>query len=239
MRTISNFFERSDRDAILLGLSQRADHPSSQLHLLHGSLFDVKCTDFYCNYVEQNFTDPIAPALAIPTGFPEPVSFGGTPAGAHAVQPLHRSLQGLKFTDRAPTELDIADDRVRIPQLAVEDLPHCPKCKTGLLRPGVVWFGETLPTKTLTKIDEFIGEPKKIDLILVIGTRAKVYPAADYVNQARAKGARVAVINMDKEDTPGGRYGLQDGDWFFEGDAGVIIPQILKSEIGNISKSSA
>ena len=131
-------------------------------------------------------------------------------------------------------ELDISDDQVPIPELRIADLPHCPKCKHGLLRPGVVWFGEPLPEKTISAIEDFIIESKKIDLILVIGTSAKVYPAAEYVDRAREKGARVAVVNMDRGDTPGRMSGLMQGDWFFEGDAGVIVPEILKSVVGDI-----
>lgn len=123
---------------------------------------------------------------------------------------------------------DISDDRVEIAELQIKDLPQCPKCG-GLLRPGVVWFGEVLPEKTINAIDEFIQSCQKIDLILVIGTSSRVYPAAGYVDKARAKGARVAVINMDRADTPGGRNGLSSKDWFFEGDAGAIVPEILKS----------
>lgn len=130
-------------------------------------------------------------------------------------------------------ELDISDDRVEIPELDTKDLPHCPKCSSGLLRPGVVWFGEMLPMKVIEEIDDFLEKSKKIDLLLVIGTSAQVYPAAGYIDKARAKGARVAVINMDKADT--GRGGLEKGDWFFEGDAGVLVPELLKSEIGDIS----
>jgi NAD+-dependent protein deacetylase sirtuin 5 len=126
--------------------------------------------------------------------------------------------------------LDISDDKIEIPHLGVEDLPRCPKCGTGLLRPGVVWFGERLPEATINTIEKFIEESEKLDLILVIGTSAKVYPAAAYVDKARAKGARVAVVNMDRADTPGGRNGLAEGDWFFEGDAGVILPQILSPQ---------
>lgn len=136
---------------------------------------------------------------------------------------------------QAGKELDISDDRIEIPELDTKDLPHCPKCGSGLLRPGVVWFGEMLPQKIINDIDDFIEESKKIDLILVIGTSAKVYPAAGYIDKARAKGARVAVINMDKADT--GRGGLRKGDWFFEGDAGVVVPELLKLEIGDISKA--
>ena len=131
-------------------------------------------------------------------------------------------------------ELDISDEGIPIPHIDTKDLPHCPKCKTGLLRPGVVWFGEALPGDTLSAIDDFVSKSKKIDLILVIGTSAKVYPAAGYVNVARAKGARVAVVNIDKADAPGGTNGLVKGDWFFEGDAGVVVPEILESVIGKV-----
>ena len=133
-------------------------------------------------------------------------------------------------------ELDISDDRIEIPQIPHDELPHCPQCGDGLLRPGVVWFGETLPRRTMAAVDAFIDEPRKIDLILVVGTSAKVYPAAGYVDEARAKGAKVAVVNMDRKDTPGGPGGLQEGDWFFEGDASKILPEILKPVIGDISR---
>lgn len=142
-------------------------------------------------------------------------------------------MQGTASRQRESRELDISDDRIEIPQLDPKDLPHCPQCKEGLLRPGVVWFGEMLPERVLREISDFIDESSKIDLILVIGTSAKVYPAAGYIDKAREKGARVAVVNMDKSDTGGGA--LRQGDWFFEGDAAVIVPEILKSEIGDIS----
>lgn len=67
---------------------------------------------------------------------------------------------------------------------------------------------------------------------MVIGTSARVYPAAGYVDHARMKGARVAIINMDPNDVPAG--GLQDGDWFFQGDAAQIVPDLLRIMIGDI-----
>ena len=133
-------------------------------------------------------------------------------------------------------ELDIADENVHLPALKLNDLPRCPKCKTGVLRPGVVWFGETLPKDVINSVDDFISGPRKIDLIMVIGTSAAVYPAAGYVDSARAKGARVAVINMDANDVPAS--GLEDGDWFFQGDASKIVPELLKGVIGETPKFS-
>ncbi|KAI4842662.1 SIR2 family histone deacetylase [Aureobasidium sp. EXF-8845] len=201
------------------GLSQRAKHPPEKLQLLHGSLFNVKCTSFYCSYHGENFTDPIAPALRIPLDESDPTT-------KDALHARHDQK-----------ELDIADAEVRLPSVTTADLPICPKCHEGLLRPGVVWFGESLPSKVLNTVDSFINDSAKIDLIMVIGTSASVYPAAAYVDDARAKGARVAVINADRADEPAG--GLDDNDWFFEGDAAQIIPDILKSVIGEVEQPTA
>ncbi|RAH40844.1 SIR2 family NAD-dependent protein deacylase [Aspergillus brunneoviolaceus CBS 621.78] len=211
------------------GLSQRAGHPSHQLHLLHGSLFTVKCTSFYCSYSRENdFTDPIVPALALPKGAanldPSPEDSTGEQAS--------RALAGaLKGGEGEETELDISDERVPLPALSPDVLPRCPECKEGLLRPGVVWFGESLPLRTLDYIDKWLSADT-VDLILVIGTSSQVYPAAGYVDKARARGARVAVINMDRNDV--GSSGLTSRDWFFQGDAGVIVPQILEPIIGKV-----
>ncbi|KAJ4320635.1 hypothetical protein N0V94_003283 [Neodidymelliopsis sp. IMI 364377] len=194
------------------GLSPRAKHPAEKLKLLHGSLFDVKCSDFFCDYVEKNnYTDPIVPALAIPTDESDPTTDSAL----------------------AARELDISDENIAIPELDYDHLPKCPKCKRGLLRPGVVWFNERLPSDVLDDIDTWVDAEDNIDLIMVIGTSAKVYPAAGYVDIARRKGARVAVINMDKSDAPAG--GLYSRDWFFEGDAAQIVPELLKSVIGEIN----
>ncbi|KAF9700412.1 hypothetical protein EKO04_001623 [Ascochyta lentis] len=193
------------------GLSPRANHPADKLKLLHGSLFDVKCSDFFCDYVEKdNYTDPIVPALAIPTDESDLTTNSAL----------------------AARELDISDENVAIPELDYNHLPKCPKCKQGLLRPGVVWFNERLPSDVLNDIDTWVDTEENIDLIMVIGTSAKVYPAAGYVDIARRKGARVAVINMDKSDAPAG--GLYSRDWFFEGDAAQIVPDLLKSAIGDL-----
>ncbi|CAD0115298.1 unnamed protein product [Aureobasidium uvarum] len=199
------------------GLSQRARHPADKLQLLHGSLFNVKCTSFYCSYHAENFTDPIVPALRIPLDESDPT----TKEARHAVSQNHK-------------EADIADAQVHLPSVQVADLPKCPECHEGLLRPGVVWFGESLPSKVLNAVDSFINDSTKIDLIFVIGTSASVYPAAGYVDEARAKGARVAVINADRADEPAG--GLTDNDWFFEGDAAQIVPDILKTIIGEVEQ---
>jgi NAD-dependent deacetylase sirtuin 5 len=90
-----------------------------------------------------------------------------------------------------------------------------------------------LPLDVLESVDNFMNKPEKIDLILVIGTSAKVYPAAEYVDLARMKGARVAIVNMDQNDVPA--RGLHKQDWFFQGDAALIVPELLRGVIGEVS----
>jgi NAD-dependent deacetylase sirtuin 5 len=194
------------------GLSQRAEHPPAQLQLLHGTLFELKCADKRgCGYTRVDFTDPVTPALAVPTSGLDPTT--------NKARQVNR-------------DLDISDVNVPLPGLTRKDLPQCPKCKKQLLRPGVVWFGEQLPVSVLNNVEQYLDEDKDIDLILVIGTSAKVYPAAGYVDAARDHGARVAVINMDENDVPAG--GWRKGDWFFQGDAAEIIPVLLRPTIGEV-----
>ncbi|KAI9726790.1 MAG: hypothetical protein M1828_000646 [Chrysothrix sp. TS-e1954] len=184
------------------GLSQRAKHPRNSLELLHGNLFDLKCTNFDCDYVElDNFTDPLVAALDIP-----------------------KTSEGK--------DADISDAHIPLNDVQPDELPRCPKCKNWLLRPGVVWFGETLPVETLRRVDGWISEPEPIDLMLVVGTSAVVHPAAGYIEIARAKGAKVAVINTEPPNQAASK--LNTGDWFFQGDAGLIVPQILESIIGPV-----
>ncbi|KAN0079020.1 DHS-like NAD/FAD-binding domain containing protein [Elaphomyces granulatus] len=215
------------------GLSPRANHPSEQLHLLHGSLFDIKCSSDTCTYSRKDdFTEPIVPALAIPKAGPQLEPSVNDKTGEEATKALYAVMES-KQSERqhdGVNELDISDERVPIPDLSDEDLPHCPQCNE-LLRPGVVWFGEMLPEDTIDAVDEWIRSSPQIDLMLVIGTSARVWPAAGYIAKARAKGAQIAVINMDPNDTPPGRDMCH---WFFQGDAGIILPEILKSVIGEI-----
>ena len=149
-------------------------------------------------------------------------------SGKKGVTTKDQTREEGKQEDESDEEIDISDINNHIPNLSAEELPQCPECK-GLLRPGVVWFGESLPTATLEYVDKWI-ESGPIDLILVIGTSSQVYPAAGYVDEAREKGARVAVINME----PYSPVTLSESDWFFQGDASLIIPEILESVIGKI-----
>lgn len=89
----------------------------------------------------------------------------------------------------------------------------CRSCETGTLRPDVVWFGE-IPYS----MDDIIDALVECDLFVSIGTSGAVYPAAGFVQQARAYGARTLELNLVPSE----------GSWFFHearhGRAGELVP---------------
>ncbi|KZV87587.1 DHS-like NAD/FAD-binding domain-containing protein [Exidia glandulosa HHB12029] len=103
------------------------------------------------------------------------------------------------------------------PQIEEADLPRCkePGCD-GLLRPGVVWFGER--PHRLAEIDEYV---ERADLCLVVGTSSTVYPAASYAEEVKSHGGRVAVFNLDRSQGDG------DADFLFLGPCEETLPRAL------------
>lgn len=103
--------------------------------------------------------------------------------------------------------------------LPVGDLPRCEKqgCN-GLLRPHVVWFGETLDSNILTEVEK---ELDVCDLCLVVGTSSVVYPAAMFAPQVAARGVPVAEFNM--ETTPA----TTSFSFHFQGPCGTTLPEAL------------
>lgn len=71
--------------------------------------------------------------------------------------------------------------------------PSCARCG-GPLRPGVVWFNEFLPEDVWNAAEAAVND---CDLLLVIGTSGKVYPAAGLSTQAQRRGKPVVIINPD------------------------------------------
>jgi NAD-dependent deacetylase len=94
------------------------------------------------------------------------------------------------------------------------DRPACPACGVaGYLRPDVVWFGE-MPYE----MDAIYRALNRADLFVSIGTSGAVYPAAGFVREARASGARTLELNMEPS---------QGSHWFDEarhGPASLLVP---------------
>jgi NAD-dependent protein deacetylase/lipoamidase len=77
-------------------------------------------------------------------------------------------------------------------QVPIPILPTCQDCK-ALLRPHIVWFGESLDPTDLRRCNDALGS---CDLFLVIGTSGVVYPAAGFATMAKEAGAAVVEINL-------------------------------------------
>ncbi|HEX5581440.1 MAG TPA: NAD-dependent deacylase [Gemmatimonadaceae bacterium] len=76
------------------------------------------------------------------------------------------------------------------------ELPTCPRCG-ALLRPDVVWFGESLDPAVLDAAWRAAGEA---DVCLVVGTSGVVHPAASLAAVTREGGG--SVIEVNPEPTP-------------------------------------
>lgn len=95
--------------------------------------------------------------------------------------------------------------------------PRCEQCG-GPVRPGVVWFGETLPEAALHGAFEAAA---RCDVLLSIGTSGVVQPAALLPGIARDAGARVIEINPQPSASSAGY------DWSLCGPAGQVMPALL------------
>ncbi|KAJ9151025.1 DHS-like NAD/FAD-binding domain-containing protein [Coniochaeta hoffmannii] len=141
--------------------------------------------------------------------------------------PLCESLRAASEDVGLERVLDPKEELARIPR---EELPHCPKCKTGLQRPGVVWFGESLDHQMLKGVDRWIRNAE-VDVVLVIGTSAVVYPAAAYVYKAQGPTTSIVTVNLDAEKRENLRE-LGPRDFAFAGDAAELLPKLLEPIIG-------
>jgi NAD-dependent deacetylase len=85
------------------------------------------------------------------------------------------------------------------------DLPKCPRCE-GLMRPGVVWFGEQLPWDELRRVDNYL-EDGPCDFVIVAGTTAAFGYIIDWALRAIASDGELVEVNP--EETPLSRFATQ------------------------------
>lgn len=139
-------------------------------------------------------------------------------AGSHDVVHLHGSIvrphcQRCRqpFTAQGSPPSLTADTQKIQP-------PTCTHCG-GHIRPGVVWFGESLPTLEWEAAN---AAARNCDVFLCVGTSAVVYPAAGLTLIAHRAGATTAQINPNPTEL--------DGDVSFDlkGAAGVILPALVQ-----------
>lgn len=130
-------------------------------------------------------------------------------AGSRNVLELHGNIWKLRCTEEGTLFENHEVPLKKIP-------PRCPHCG-GLLRPHVVWFGESLPADTLNKA---FTESSRCEVMFSIGTSAVVQPAASLPLKAAGSGAKIVEINPDS--TPVTAY----SEYSFRGASGELLPQI-------------
>ena len=99
-----------------------------------------------------------------------------------------------------------------------EELPRCPACN-GLLRPDVVWFGESLPGGAL---EAAFRAARQADVFLSIGTSAVVEPAASLPVVALQAGA--VLVEINPEPTPVSQLAHHT----LSGPSGQVLPKLVR-----------
>jgi NAD-dependent deacetylase len=131
-------------------------------------------------------------------------------AGSRHLLEIHGNIWRVRCTRCHKVVLD------RSPHMG--HLPTCAACG-GLLRPDVVWFGESLDPEIL---NQAVEAAEKCQIMLVVGTSSVVQPAASLAFTAKSGGAMLAEINLDR--TPNSEL----MDIVLLGKAGEILPRLLE-----------
>lgn len=128
-------------------------------------------------------------------------------AGSQRVITLHGNIWHLRCLQEGTVR--------RNEEVPLSAIP--PRCACGgLLRPHVVWFGESLNPEDIAAAWQAAAG---CDLMLVVGTSGVVEPAASLPRVAKRAGARLVEFNV--EETPVSAY----ADEVVLGSAGETLPQ--------------
>lgn len=130
-------------------------------------------------------------------------------AGSRRVAEIHGSIWVVRCTGCGAWR----EERDDFPELP----PFCSSCG-GLLRPGVVWFGEMLPREASDAAMQMLS---RCEVLIVAGTSAVVAPASGYAAAAKRRGARVIEVNPEETTVSA----ICDAS--FRGKSGEVLPALL------------
>ena len=133
-------------------------------------------------------------------------------AGSPSVIEYHGNI----LRDRCTVEGIVAE---RATASRAAPLPRCAACG-GLLRPDVVWFGETIPAQAMLQADAAAAD---CDAFLSIGTSSLVYPAAALAESALRRGVPVIEVNPNPTDLSA------QADVVLAGPAGSVLPALCSA----------
>jgi NAD-dependent deacetylase len=135
--------------------------------------------------------------------------------------------------------IDVIDSKIDKGELP----PRCTECG-GILKPDAVFFGEPIPPQALQRS---IAEARRADVMIVAGTSAVVYPAAELPFIAKRGGGffstavtepspNVGAVVIEINDEPTQLTG-KVSDYLIIGKVGTILPEIVE-ELKRLQKDT-
>jgi len=135
-------------------------------------------------------------------------------AGSRRILKLHGDLWKVRCLACGKEERD-----TRVP---IEPLPPYCFCG-GMLRPAVVWSGESITDETLRAA---FDAASRADLVLVLGTSSVVYPAAAIPRAALEHGAHLIEINLEPTELSNSAH------LSLRGKTGELLLEIVRRALG-------
>lgn len=112
----------------------------------------------------------------------------GRRLGGDQLIQIHGDIFVTKCTCCAFSRRDTAAD--------APEVPRCPHCG-GMMRPGVVWFGEELNPREVERVERFLSR-SPVSVVLVIGTTAVFSYIVCWALAAKGEVGRLIEINPEE-----------------------------------------
>jgi len=103
---------------------------------------------------------------------------------------------------------------------------RCSKCD-ALMRPGVIWFGEQLPSNELQQIENYLDRGV-CDLVIVVGTTAAFGYIVDWALRASHDGGEL--IEVNPEETPLSQFATR----LVREPAAIALPRIVDTIVAGV-----
>lgn len=104
----------------------------------------------------------------------------------HLIEQLNNGIKkeaGVEFTPDGDAEVEATADFV---------VPGCPRCR-GVLKPDVVFFGESVPT---SRVQSTIEELERLDALVVAGSSLTVNSGMRFARAANKQGKPIVIVNI-------------------------------------------
>ena len=105
------------------------------------------------------------------------------------------------------------------PRIAAVNPPPCERCG-GMLKPHVVFFGESVPAEKVAVAMERVDEA---DALLVAGSSLTVWSGFRFVKRAAARGIPIAIVNI------GPTRGDELAAVKIDGECGAVLSAVLSA----------